>query len=69
VDESAIGEAISGLTREIMTLQAEGSYDKAKALIAKLGVVRPQVQSVLDKLTSVPVDIEPKFTTAATLEK
>ena len=33
----------------------------------QLGVVRPQVQKVLDRLTSVPVDIEPQFTTAATL--
>jgi hypothetical protein len=28
-------------------------------------VVRPQVQAVLDKLTSVPVDIEPRFTSAS----
>ena len=52
-----------------MTLQAEGSYEKAKALIEKLGVVRPQVQKLLDRLTGVPVDIEPRFTTAATLAK
>ena len=58
---------MTALTREIMTLQAEGSYAKAKALIDTLGVVRPQVQKVLDRLTAVPVDIEPKFTTAATL--
>ena len=50
-----------------MTLQAEGSYAKAKALIDTLGVVRPEVQKVLDRLTGVPVDIEPRFTTAATL--
>jgi len=25
-------------------------------------VVRPEVQAVLDKLTGVPVDIEPRFT-------
>jgi hypothetical protein len=65
VDESKIGEAITSLTRDIMTLQAEGSYDKAKALIDSLGVVRPPVKAVLDRLTGVPVDIEPKFTTAA----
>jgi hypothetical protein len=63
VNEAKIGDAIVALTREIMTLQAEGSYDKATAMIAKLAVVRPQVQTVLDRLTAVPVDIEPKFTT------
>ena len=33
-------------------------------MIIDLGVVRPQVQKVLDRLTSVPVDIEPNFTSA-----
>jgi hypothetical protein len=64
VDERRIVEAVTSLTREIMTLQAEGSYAKAKALIDKLGNVRPEVQKVLDRLTAVPVDIEPTFTSA-----
>jgi hypothetical protein len=67
VDESKIADAITALTREIMTLQAEGSYVKAKAMIDKLAIVRPPVQQVLDKLASVPVDIEPRFTSAASL--
>jgi hypothetical protein len=29
-----------------------------------MGVVRPEVQKVLDRLASIPVDIEPKFKTA-----
>ena len=41
VDEAKIAGAVTALTREIMTLQAEGSYEKAKTLIEKLGVVRP----------------------------
>ena len=52
---------MTALTREIMTLQAEGSYAKAKALIDELGVVRPAVQKVLDRLAQVPVDIAPAF--------
>ena len=69
VDNARIGEAVTALTREIMTLQAEGSYVKAKAMVDTLGVVRPEVQKVLDRLTTVPVDIEPKFTTAAALAR
>ena len=46
VDEAKIGDAVTALTREIMTLQAEGSYAKAKDLIDRLGVVRPEVQKV-----------------------
>ena len=67
VDEVKMTAAVTSLTRDIMTLQAEGSYQKAKALIETLGIVRPQVQQVLDRLTGVPVDIEPRYTTAATL--
>jgi hypothetical protein len=69
VETAKMREAVTALTREIMTLQAEGSYAKAKALIERLGVVRPEVKQVLDRLTAVPVDIEPKFTTAATLPR
>jgi hypothetical protein len=63
VDDSKIAEAVTALTRDIMTLQAEGGYGKAKALIDRLGVIRPEVQRVLDRLGGVPVDIEPIFTT------
>jgi hypothetical protein len=64
VDPERIKEGISGLTRDIMTIQAEGDYAKAKALGERMGVVRPEVQKVLDKLASIPVDIEPQFKTA-----
>jgi hypothetical protein len=69
VDNAKIAEAVTALTREIMTLQAEGSYVKAKAMVETLGIVRPEVQKVLDRLTAVPVDIEPRFTTAAALAR
>ena len=64
VDDAKMAEAVTSLTRDIMTLQAEGGYEKAKELITTLGVVRPQVKTVLDKLAAVPVDIEPRFTSA-----
>jgi hypothetical protein len=67
VDAGKMADAVTALTAEIMTLQAEGNYAKAKELSDRLGVVRPEVQKILDKLAGVPVDIEPKFTTAAQL--
>jgi hypothetical protein len=67
VNPAKIRDGVSTLTREIMTLQAAGDYAKAKDMLAKLAVVRPEVQKVLDKLQGVPVDIEPRFTTAAKL--
>ena len=67
VNTGRIKEGVTNLTRDIMTIQAEGDYEKAKALGERLGVVRPDVQKALDKLLDVPVDIEPRFTTATQL--
>ena len=57
-------DLVADLTRDIMTMQAVGDYAAARQLIDTLGVVRPSVQVVLDRLTDVPVDIEPRFVTA-----
>ena len=67
VNPGKIKEGVAALTREFMTIQAEGSYAKAREMAARLGVVRPEIKTALDKLTNVPVDIEPEFTTAAQL--
>ena len=60
-------EVTKNLTREIMTVQARGDYAAAKSMLATRAVVRPEVQRVLDRLSSVPVDIEPRFVTADAL--
>ena len=67
VDAAKIKQNVSDLTRDIMTMQAVGDYKAAQELIKTLGVVRPEVQKVLDRLKDVPVDIEPKFVTAEKL--
>ena len=54
-------EAAQRLTGDIMTIQAEGSYEKAKALLEKYVVIRPEMKTVLDKLTGIPTDIAPSF--------
>ena len=69
VNTGRVKEGVAGLTRDIMTIQAEGNYAAAKALGETMGVVRPPVQRALDKLQSIPVDIEPRFTTADELLK
>jgi hypothetical protein len=67
VNAAKIRQNVSDLTRDIMTMQAVGDYAAAQELIKKLGVVRPDVQKVLDRLKDVPVDIEPRFVTAEQL--
>ncbi|HEX8087244.1 MAG TPA: hypothetical protein VF762_00225, partial [Blastocatellia bacterium] len=64
IDTSRIKEAVRKLTHEILTLQAEGSYEKAKAMLDKYAVIRPEMRKALDRLGNVPVDIEPRFTLA-----
>jgi hypothetical protein len=67
VDPAKVKPAVTALTRELMTLQAEGSYAKAKGILERLAVVRPETQRVLDRLKDVPVDIEPRFVIAERL--
>jgi hypothetical protein len=69
VNEVKIRDGVNALTCELMTIEAEGIYAKAKDLVTRLGVVRPEVQKALDRLKDIPVDIEPKFTIAEQLMK
>jgi hypothetical protein len=69
VDETKIRDAVAKLTGEFLTMEAEGNYDRAADYVKRLGVVRPEVQRVLDRLKDVPVDIEPKFVTAEKLTR
>ncbi|HKY04407.1 MAG TPA: hypothetical protein VJQ56_05940 [Blastocatellia bacterium] len=64
INPAKIKQAVTKLTGEILTLQAEGSYEKAKAMLDRYAVIRPAMQRALDRLGNVPVDIEPKFTVA-----
>jgi hypothetical protein len=67
VEATRIKQNVAELTGEIMTLQARGDYAAARKMIGQLGVIRPPVQAVLDRLQGVPVDIAPRFVTAEEL--
>jgi hypothetical protein len=69
LDLAKTKQAVAGLTHDIMTLQAHGDYAGVKRMFDKMVVIRPEVKNVIDKLANVPVDIAPKFTTAAELTK
>jgi hypothetical protein len=61
VDFSKIKEAVRSLDHDFLTLEATGDYAGAKKMITELAVIRPEVQRALDRLKSVPTDIEPIF--------
>ena len=67
VDHARIRDVVTALTRELMTLQATGDVDAAERILEARGVVRPEVQRVLDRLSGIPIDIRPRFVTADTL--
>ena len=61
IDPTKVKQAVRKLTSELLTIEAEGSYAKAKAILDKYAVIRPPMKKAMDKLKSVPVDIEPIF--------
>src|SRR5262249_60694552 len=67
VDFSKIKDALSSLDHEFLTLEATGDYNGAKKMLSQLSVIRPEVQKALDRLKSLPTDIEPIFVTANAL--
>ena len=69
VDMSKIKDAVASLDREFLTLEATGDYAGAKKLMTTMMVIRPETQKALDRLKSVPTDIEPVFVTADALLK
>ena len=69
IDHTKIRGAVTGLTTELMTIQARGDIREAESLLKTRGVIRPEVQRVLDRLSGVPIDIEPRYITAEQLAR
>jgi hypothetical protein len=61
IDQTKVKAAVRKLTHDLLTIEAEGSHDKAKAILDKYAVIRPAMKSAFDRLGDVPVDIEPIF--------
>ena len=61
VEHSRIKDAVRKLTHDLLTVEAEGSYAKAKEMLDRYALIRPPMKGALDKLKNVPVDIEPVF--------
>ncbi|MFC5479909.1 dipeptidyl-peptidase 3 family protein [Massilia suwonensis] len=69
VDFKKIKQAVIDLDREFLTIEATGDYARAKAMMTKYVVIRPDVQKALDKMKAVPNDIRPAFVTATALTR
>ena len=59
-----VAAGVRDLAHELLTIEATGDYARAKKMLDTLAVVRPVVQSALDKLKDLPTDINPRHVTA-----
>jgi len=49
--------AIASLAKTLLEIEATGDYDRAGALIKKLGTLDPEVKEALKRIEQVPVDV------------
>jgi hypothetical protein len=61
VDERRFAPAVRELARELLLLQAEGSYERAKQLLEERGKLAPEMQQALARLHEIPIDIRPRY--------
>ena len=69
IEMTKIKDAVAGLDRVLLTLEATGDYVGTKKLMTEMMVLRPEVQKALERLKDVPTDIEPQFVTADAITK
>ncbi len=61
VNWEKIGPAVTALATTLLTIQATGDYQGAKALLAQYAKETPPIKALREKLTDLPVDIRPVF--------
>ncbi len=60
-DIGAMEDAVRSLATEVLTLQAEGDYERAGEILEEYGVMRPEIEDAVERLETVPVDIRPRY--------
>ena len=60
-DVARMEDAVRSLATELLTLQAEGSYERAGEILERYGVMRPEIERAVARLEDVPVDIRPRY--------
>jgi hypothetical protein len=61
VDFGKVGQGIEDLARELLMIEAEGDYDRARRLAEKYGGTPDFVQKSLDSLSDLPIDVVPQY--------
>ncbi len=66
VDPAKASASVRAQIAEVVEAQAAGDVDAVRRLL-RLAVLRPEVQSIVERLSVVPVRVRPVFVTAAEL--
>ncbi|NIM18735.1 MAG: peptidase [Candidatus Latescibacteria bacterium] len=53
--------AVKALTSQVLMIQALGDYEAAKKMIETYGTMPPEVEKILKKFETLPIDIEPLY--------
>lgn len=61
VDYSRVRKVVEDLARELLVIEAEGSYERARKLIDEYGMVPADLEQTLAGLKGIPVDIRPNY--------
>ena len=61
VDFENMPDAIAGLAKQLLAMEATGDRARAEAWFTKYDVISPELQKSLDKAKSLPVDVDPLF--------
>jgi hypothetical protein len=61
VDKSKVRIAMKDLAQKLLILQGDGDYQRVKEFLQKYGKVDVLIEKTVEKLTSIPTDIEPIF--------
>jgi hypothetical protein len=64
MDAAKYREGVRTLATELLTIEATGDFARAQRLLDKYGVSNPEIESVIEKLKDIPVDITPVFAAA-----
>ncbi len=54
-------KSIEELARIVLTIQAEGDYNRAGEILEKYGKMKPEIQKVIDNLKDIPRDIDTEY--------
>lgn len=69
VDLEKINGILADLARKLLTIEAEGNYNQARAFISKYGKMPTSLKPLLASINDIPVDVEPRYITAKMLLK